>query len=329
MPSSGSWRHRHTRSRLRIRRVNAGIVLLPGDGIGPEVVAAAVRVLTRVGERFGHTWTFTTTADWRRRAARGPAAAARRHAARPRRAPTPILLGAVGDPAFDDRPPAERPEAALLAHSARAWRLRESAAGARRGRGSRARAAQAGGARRHRPGRRPRADGRAVLRPAARDRRGRSVGGEHDALHARRNRARRAGRVQAGANRGAAGSCRWTRPTCSRSRGSGATSSPRSRAISRRHADARARRCRGDEAGARAGDVRRDAHREHVRRHPLGRSRRRLRIARAAAVGQPRRRRRTLRARARLGAGPGGQGHRESDRRDCVGRDAACRTGLA
>ena len=38
------------RSRLRVRRVNARIVLMPGDGIGPEVTTEAVRVLARVGQ---------------------------------------------------------------------------------------------------------------------------------------------------------------------------------------------------------------------------------------------------------------------------------------
>jgi len=40
--------------------VKARIVLLPGDGIGPEVIDAAVRVLTRVAEKFGHQFSFTT-----------------------------------------------------------------------------------------------------------------------------------------------------------------------------------------------------------------------------------------------------------------------------
>ena len=38
--------------------MNAKIVLLPGDGVGPEVVAEAVRVLVTVGETFGHRFTF-------------------------------------------------------------------------------------------------------------------------------------------------------------------------------------------------------------------------------------------------------------------------------
>ena len=31
------------------------IALIRGDGIGPEVVGQAVKVMERVGERFGHT----------------------------------------------------------------------------------------------------------------------------------------------------------------------------------------------------------------------------------------------------------------------------------
>ena len=37
----------------------AKITLVPGDGIGPEVVAEGVKVLTAVGARFGHTFDFT------------------------------------------------------------------------------------------------------------------------------------------------------------------------------------------------------------------------------------------------------------------------------
>ena len=36
--------------------MHAVITALPGDGIGPEVVAEGRRVLEAVGERFGHTF---------------------------------------------------------------------------------------------------------------------------------------------------------------------------------------------------------------------------------------------------------------------------------
>jgi 3-isopropylmalate dehydrogenase len=40
--------------------MRADIVVLPGDGIGPEVTAAAVAVLQTVGRRYGHTFVFDT-----------------------------------------------------------------------------------------------------------------------------------------------------------------------------------------------------------------------------------------------------------------------------
>ena len=36
--------------------MKAEILTLPGDGIGPEIVSSAVRILDRVAERFGHTF---------------------------------------------------------------------------------------------------------------------------------------------------------------------------------------------------------------------------------------------------------------------------------
>ena len=35
------------------------IALIRGDGIGPEVVNEAVKVLDRIGEKFGHSFTYT------------------------------------------------------------------------------------------------------------------------------------------------------------------------------------------------------------------------------------------------------------------------------
>src|SRR5688500_19514155 len=39
--------------------MNFNITLLPGDGIGPEVVGEAVRVLDMIAVKFGHTFIFT------------------------------------------------------------------------------------------------------------------------------------------------------------------------------------------------------------------------------------------------------------------------------
>jgi 3-isopropylmalate dehydrogenase len=93
--------------------VNASILLLPGDGIGPEVVAAAAQVLRAVASRFGHEFQMSEAAI---------GAAALKQSLPPlpdatlkaAQAADAILLGAVGDPAYDRDPPARRPEAALL-----------------------------------------------------------------------------------------------------------------------------------------------------------------------------------------------------------------------
>jgi 3-isopropylmalate dehydrogenase len=94
--------------------MQATILLLPGDGIGPEVVAAGAAVLRAVGTRFNHQ--FELQEGWIGGAAlrRGlpplpddTLAAARRAKA--------ILLGAVGDPEFDRGDSSRRPETALLA----------------------------------------------------------------------------------------------------------------------------------------------------------------------------------------------------------------------
>jgi 3-isopropylmalate dehydrogenase len=94
--------------------MNADIVLLPGDGIGPEVVDAGVKVLARVGEVFGHRWTFDSRpiGGVALRAGLGALPADTAEACR---ASAAVLLGAVGDPSFDQHPPSERPEAGLLA----------------------------------------------------------------------------------------------------------------------------------------------------------------------------------------------------------------------
>jgi 3-isopropylmalate dehydrogenase len=93
--------------------MNAHILLLPGDGIGPEVIAAAEQVLQAVARRFNHRFTLTS-------ATIGGAALKQGLPALPdetlgaARSADAILLGAVGDPSFDTAPPAQRPEAALL-----------------------------------------------------------------------------------------------------------------------------------------------------------------------------------------------------------------------
>jgi 3-isopropylmalate dehydrogenase len=90
------------------------IAVLQGDGIGPEVLAEAVRVLRAAGERFGVTFDFHDhlvggvavhslgdpfPPETRTAVARADA----------------VLLGAVGDPALDQAPRERKPETGLLA----------------------------------------------------------------------------------------------------------------------------------------------------------------------------------------------------------------------
>jgi 3-isopropylmalate dehydrogenase len=93
--------------------VNHTILLLPGDGIGPEVVSAAARVLRAVADKFGHTFELPEAIIGAAALRRGlpPLPPETLAAAQSANA---ILLGAVGDPAFDKGPSSERPEAALL-----------------------------------------------------------------------------------------------------------------------------------------------------------------------------------------------------------------------
>ncbi|MGI9471793.1 MAG: 3-isopropylmalate dehydrogenase [Rubripirellula sp.] len=93
--------------------MKANIVLLPGDGIGPEIVAQAQRVLNVVAERFGHQFEYSshliggiaidTCGD--------PLPQETVDACRVSEA---ILLGAVGGPKWDDPNAKTRPEVGLL-----------------------------------------------------------------------------------------------------------------------------------------------------------------------------------------------------------------------
>ncbi|HJN45354.1 MAG: 3-isopropylmalate dehydrogenase [Acidobacteria bacterium] len=93
--------------------MQATIALLPGDGIGPEVTGAAERVLRAVADRFGHTFTLTShlIGGAALHAGQPPLPDDTREACQ---AADAVLLGAVGDPAFDTGTSERRPETALL-----------------------------------------------------------------------------------------------------------------------------------------------------------------------------------------------------------------------
>ena len=90
------------------------IVVLPGDGIGPEVVAEGVRVLLAVGGRYGYD--FNLTEDLVGGAAIDAYGTALRGETLQRcRASHAVLFGAVGGPKWDDPQAPVRPEDGLLA----------------------------------------------------------------------------------------------------------------------------------------------------------------------------------------------------------------------
>jgi 3-isopropylmalate dehydrogenase len=89
------------------------LTILPGDGIGPEVIDEAVRVLESVAQRFGHDLSL---------ARKDVGGAALRASNDPLPKDTlqsclacgAVLLGAVGSPEFDSYPAHLRPERGLL-----------------------------------------------------------------------------------------------------------------------------------------------------------------------------------------------------------------------
>jgi 3-isopropylmalate dehydrogenase len=93
--------------------VKASILVLPGDGIGPEVTTAAVRVLDAIASRFGHAFAIQS-APIGGAALRQDLPPLPPDTLRAARVADAVLLGAVGDPAFDKGDDSRRPETALL-----------------------------------------------------------------------------------------------------------------------------------------------------------------------------------------------------------------------
>ena len=89
------------------------IAVIRGDGIGPEVIAEATKVLDAIGARFGHTFNYNYVL------AGGEAIDETGRCLPPEtvataKASDAVLLGAVGGPKWDTLPGDERPERALL-----------------------------------------------------------------------------------------------------------------------------------------------------------------------------------------------------------------------
>lgn len=90
------------------------IALLPGDGIGPEVIQQSVKVLDAIAEKYNHTFEYT-------KAKIGAVAMAENGNPLPDETlqicknADAILFGAIGDPKYDNNPSAKiRPEQGLL-----------------------------------------------------------------------------------------------------------------------------------------------------------------------------------------------------------------------
>ena len=92
---------------------NYKIVNLPGDGIGPDIVREAVKVLNKVGDIYGHTFDIEEKLM-------GGCAIDQAGSSLPQDtidaclASDAVLLGAVGGPKWDNLPNGDRPEKGLL-----------------------------------------------------------------------------------------------------------------------------------------------------------------------------------------------------------------------
>ncbi len=93
--------------------MNLKLLVLPGDGIGPEVTREAIRVLDHVAAKWGHNLTKSEglLGGAAIHATGGPFPDTTKALALKADA---TLLGAVGLPEFDELPPSERPEKGLL-----------------------------------------------------------------------------------------------------------------------------------------------------------------------------------------------------------------------
>lgn len=102
-----------TRRREEGKTMDFKLAVVKGDGIGPEIVAEAEKVLDKIGELYGHTFAYTDVL------AGGCAIDATgvplpEETLKIAKASDSVLLGAVGGPKWDTLPGHLRPEKALL-----------------------------------------------------------------------------------------------------------------------------------------------------------------------------------------------------------------------
>src|SRR5699024_2908468 len=93
--------------------VDKTIVVFGGDGVGPDVMHEALRVLDAIGDASGHTFTY----DQRKLggcAIDAYGTALRNEDIEAARQADAVLLGAVGGPKWDDPTASVRPEQGLL-----------------------------------------------------------------------------------------------------------------------------------------------------------------------------------------------------------------------
>ena len=90
------------------------ITLLKGDGIGPEIVSQAVKVLDAVAEKYGHKFNYTEVDIGGCSIDKFGVPITEEGMAKCKSADA-VLLGAVGGPKWDNVDPSIRPEKALLA----------------------------------------------------------------------------------------------------------------------------------------------------------------------------------------------------------------------
>jgi len=90
------------------------IAVLPGDGIGPEIISEAVKVLNSIAQAYGHTFEYKYVEIGGCSIDRYGVPITEENMQICKHSDS-VLLGAVGGPKWDSCPPAIRPEKALLA----------------------------------------------------------------------------------------------------------------------------------------------------------------------------------------------------------------------